>query len=126
MRFFISTGLAIWLASALVNAGTTCTVSTSGDHSSNIEAAFSKCKNGGTVVFPSGTTFNMKSVVSVTGLKDVTVQFDSTVNLPSYDIKFTKEKAFFYIEGDNIHWSGSGAFYGNGQGWYVSTRSFTL
>lgn len=130
MYFFISTSLALLMASAAVNAAS-CTVASSngGDDASNIESAFSKCNNGGIVVFPGGTTYNLESVVSISGLQDVTVQFESTVNLPEYNTKFEDEKAFFYIAGDNINWSGSGTFNGNGQGWcvcYCILRCFLL
>lgn len=108
------------LAYISVAQAATCTVASTsgGDDTPNIVAAFNKCNNGGTVSFAKGTTYNMKSVVTLTGLKDVTVSFQGTVNLPAYDTKFEDEKAFFYLAGDNIQWSGSGTFNGNGQGWY--------
>ncbi|KAI9014333.1 pectin lyase fold/virulence factor [Phycomyces nitens] len=108
------------LLASFSQAATVCTVTTSstGDDAVSINAAFESCKNGGTVVFPSGSTFNMKTVVSATGLQDVTVKFSSTVNLPTYNTAFESEKAFFYLAGDNINFSGPGVFYGNGQGWY--------
>ncbi|ORZ01671.1 pectin lyase fold/virulence factor [Syncephalastrum racemosum] len=108
------------LAYASVAQAATCTVASTGggDDTPNIVAAFNNCNNGGTVSFAKGTTYNMKSVVYLTGMKDVTVSFQGTVNLPTYDTKFEDEKAFFYIAGDNIQWTGSGTFNGNGQGWY--------
>lgn len=98
----------------------TCTVKSSGgDDASAIENAFKSCNNGGIVKFTKGATYNLKSVVSIEKAQDVTVDFQGTVNLPSYNTKFQNEKAFFYIAGDNIQWTGSGTFNGNGQGWYV-------
>ncbi|ORZ01670.1 pectin lyase fold/virulence factor [Syncephalastrum racemosum] len=107
-------------AATMAHAATTCEVKSSGgsDDASNIVDAFTQCKNGGTVSFPKGATYNLKSVVSVDGLQDVIVDFQGTVNLPDYDTSFEDEKAYFYIAGDNIQWSGSGTFNGNGQGWY--------
>ncbi|KAL1935289.1 hypothetical protein VTP01DRAFT_4429 [Rhizomucor pusillus] len=114
---FVSAALAILFAASPAFAAT-CTVSTSGDAAEAIESAFKQCASGGTVVFTKGATYNMKSVVSVTDVKNVKVQFEGTVNLPAYNEDFEDEKAFFYIEGDNITWKGSGVFNGNGQGWY--------
>lgn len=113
---FVSAALAILFAASPAFAAT-CTVSTSGDAAEAIESAFKQCASGGTVVFTKGATYNMKSVVSVTDVKNVKVQFEGTVNLPAYNEDFEDEKAFFYIEGDNITWKGSGVFNGNGQGW---------
>ncbi|KAI8137320.1 pectin lyase fold/virulence factor [Fennellomyces sp. T-0311] len=97
----------------------TCTVQQSGsDDASNIVSAFKSCNKGGTVKFPKGKTYNLKSVVTIEDLQDVTVDFQSTINLPSYNTKFQNEKAFFYIEGDNIQFKGPGKFNGNGQAWY--------
>ncbi|KAL0073415.1 glycoside hydrolase family 28 protein [Phycomyces blakesleeanus] len=121
MHFFGTGAIASFLLLATAaQAATVCTVKTSskGDDAVSINAAFESCKNGGTVVFPAGATFNMKSVVSASGLKGVTVKFDSTVNLPAYNTAFAKEKAYFYLAGDKIIFSGKGTFYGNGQGWY--------
>ncbi|ORY97707.1 pectin lyase fold/virulence factor [Syncephalastrum racemosum] len=97
----------------------TCTVKSSGgDDASAIETAFKNCNKGGIVKFTKGTTYNLKSVVSIEKVQDITVDFQGTINLPSYNTKFEKEKAFFYIAGDNIQWTGGGTFNGNGQGWY--------
>ncbi|KAI9031612.1 pectin lyase fold/virulence factor [Phycomyces nitens] len=122
MHFFGISSIAsiLLLGISATQAATVCTVKTSstGDDSVSINAAFAACKNGGTVVFPAGATFNMKSVVSATGLSNVNVEFGSTVNLPAYNTAFQSAIAYFYLAGDKIHFSGNGVFYGNGQAWY--------
>jgi polygalacturonase len=98
----------------------TCTVKTGGDASVNIANAFNACKNGGTVVFTKGATYNANGLINVTGLKNVNVQFYGTLNLPAYNTKFQGATAFFKIGGDNIHWEGAGigAINGGGQVWW--------
>ncbi|KAL0088316.1 glycoside hydrolase family 28 protein [Phycomyces blakesleeanus] len=121
MHFFgTGTIASILLLATAAQAATVCTVKKSGngDDAVSINAAFSACKNGGTVIFPAGAVFNLKSVVAAADLKGVTVKFDSTVNLPSYNPSFAKQKAYFYLAGDKINFSGKGTFFGNGQGWY--------
>ena len=112
----ITVSLALFFVSSAF--GKTCVVQQSGsDDASNIVSAFKSCNKGGTVKFPKSKTYNLKSVVSIEDLQDVTVDFQSTINLPSYNTKFQSEKAFFYIEGNNIQFKGSGKFNGNGQAW---------
>ncbi|KAI8372481.1 pectin lyase fold/virulence factor [Blakeslea trispora] len=107
------------LASA-AQAATTCTVSTGGDAAKSIASAFEACKNGGTVVFTKGATYNLKSLVDVSNLKNVKVQFYGTVNLPGFNSKHAGQNSYFRIKGDNIHWDGgnTGTFNGNGQKWW--------
>ncbi|KAJ8662589.1 hypothetical protein O0I10_001550 [Lichtheimia ornata] len=119
MKFFLSSAAILLLSVQQALAAKTCAVKSSGgDDASNIVDAFNNCNNGGTVEFTKGTTYNLKSVVSVEKLQDVTVKFEGTINLPTYNTKFEDEKAFIYLAGDNIHFSGAGTINGNGQGWY--------
>ncbi|EPB86984.1 hypothetical protein HMPREF1544_06202 [Mucor circinelloides 1006PhL] len=109
------------LAASFAQAATTCTVAKdASDDATTITAAFNACKNGGTVVFTKGQTYNLKSLVSVTGLKNVNVQFYGTVNLPAYNTKFDGQSSYFFIKGDNIKWDGKniGSFVGGGQDWW--------
>lgn len=109
------------LAASYAQAATTCTVAkSSSDDATTITAAFNACKNGGTVVFPKGQTYNLKSLVSVSGLNNVNVQFYSTVNLPAYNTKFDGQSSYFFIKGNNIKWDGQGVgnFVGGGQDWW--------
>ncbi|GAN05773.1 exopolygalacturonase precursor [Mucor ambiguus] len=109
------------LAASFAQAATTCTVAKDAkDDATTITAAFNACKNGGTVVFTKGQTYNLKSLVSISGLKNVNVQFYGTVNLPAYNTKFDGESSYFFIKGDNIHWDGKnlGSFVGGGQDWW--------
>lgn len=120
MKFFLSSAAILLLSVQQALAAKTCAVKSSGgDDASNIVDAFNNCNNGGTVEFTKGTAYNLKSVVSVEKLQDVTVKFEGTINLPTYNTKFEDEKAFIYLAGDNIHFSGAGTINGNGQGWYV-------
>ena len=120
----ITAGVALLFASCPVSFAAptrradTCVVKSSGgDDTSVIVDAFEKCNNGGIVQFPKGSTYNLQSVISVEDLKDLTVDFQGTINLPKYNTKFEDEKAFIYLAGDNIHFSGAGTINGNGQGW---------
>ncbi|KAI8341602.1 pectin lyase fold/virulence factor [Choanephora cucurbitarum] len=107
------------LASA-AQAATTCTVATGGDAAKSIASAFEACKNGGTVVFTKGATYNLQSLVEVQNLKNVNVQFYGTINLPGFNSKHAGENSYFRIKGDGIHWDGGkvGTFNGNGQKWW--------
>ncbi|KAI9262290.1 pectin lyase fold/virulence factor [Phascolomyces articulosus] len=125
----ITAGVALLFASCpsilaaptpLSRRATTCTVKSSGggDDTPNIVDAFESCNNGGTVEFPKGSEYNLKTVIYIEKLQDITIDFQGTINLPSYNTKFEDEKAFIYLRGDNIHFSGAGTINGNGQGWY--------
>lgn len=127
MKFFLSSAAILLLSVQQALAAKTCAVKSSGgDDAANIVDAFNNCNNGGTVEFTKGTTYNLKSVVSVEKLQDVTVKFEGTINLPTYNTKFEDEKAFIYLAGDNIHFSGAGTINGNGQGWCVVVDSLSF
>ncbi|OBZ83117.1 Exopolygalacturonase rpg16 [Choanephora cucurbitarum] len=98
----------------------TCTVSNKGNVANNIVSAFNNCKNGGTVVFTKGVTYNLNDLVQVQGLKNVNVHFYGTLNLPDYNTKYNGKSAYFIIKGDKINFDGgnTGVFNGNGQKWW--------
>ncbi|KAI9498417.1 pectin lyase fold/virulence factor [Zychaea mexicana] len=123
--FHITAGIALLFASAPAFAAparraTTCTIESTGggDDTPNIVKAFTNCNNGGTVKFPKDAEYNMETVIYIEDLQDITVDFQGTLNLPKYNTKYEDEKAFIYLRGDNIHFSGPGTINGNGQGWY--------
>jgi hypothetical protein len=100
------------------SAATTCTVATtSGDAASNIAAAFESCKSGGTVSFPKGNSYTLKSMLSISGLQGTTVDFAGTINLGGYDTSLSGGSAYLTIKGDSITFAGGGTINGNGQGW---------
>jgi polygalacturonase len=100
-------------------ASKTCVVSkSSSDDATTIAKAFSDCKNGGTVSFPKGNTYYLKSMLKISGLKNVNVDFAGQIVLPSYDKKFKGGSAYLQIDGDNVKFYGGGTINGNGQAWY--------
>ncbi|KAL0095418.1 glycoside hydrolase family 28 protein [Phycomyces blakesleeanus] len=91
------------LLSKIPEAGCTCVVGHSGNNNkvAPIIKTFQDCNNGGTVVFPAGQAYNVKSALELQGLK-----------------KIVKGKGYMYFNGDNIHFSGRGIINRNGQGWF--------
>ncbi|OBZ90404.1 Exopolygalacturonase rpg16 [Choanephora cucurbitarum] len=116
----ISSALAIVTVLASAAQAATCVVSNSGNVANNIVSAFSNCKNGGTVVFSKGTTYNLNDLVTVQGLNGVNVQFYGTLNLPAYSSKFKNQSAYLIIKGQKIKFDGgnTGVINGNGQQWW--------
>ncbi|RCH88260.1 hypothetical protein CU097_008268 [Rhizopus azygosporus] len=115
----IATVLLLSLGFNEVAAGKTCVVAKSkSDDAVTITQAFNNCKTGGTVYFPKGNTYYLKSMVSISGVKNVNVNFAGQLVLPPYDSKFKGKESYIEIKGDNIHWSGGGTITGNGQAWY--------
>ncbi|KAL0097373.1 glycoside hydrolase family 28 protein [Phycomyces blakesleeanus] len=110
----------VFLLSTIAEAGRTCVVGHSGNNNevAPIMKAFKDCNNGGTVVFPAGQTYNVKSALELQGLKNIVVKFDSIINFPRFNPKIQKGKGYMYFNGDNIHFSGRGTINGNGQGWF--------
>jgi polygalacturonase len=97
----------------------TCTVQKSStDDALTIAQAFKDCQTGGTVIFPKGTTYYIKSLILIENLSNVNVQFGANVVLPNYDTKFNNGEAYFELRGENIHFEGSGTFVGTGQQWW--------
>ncbi|KAG1488874.1 hypothetical protein G6F54_011832 [Rhizopus delemar] len=101
-----------------VAAGANCVVSRSGgDDANNIISAFNKCKNGGTVTFTKGVTYNLKSMIEITGLKNVNINFAGGINLPARASKFQGQNHYIQLKGDNVNMYGGGTINGNGQAW---------
>ncbi|KAG2182018.1 hypothetical protein INT43_006944 [Umbelopsis isabellina] len=118
MKSFLSVTAALALLATAAQA-TTCTIPTSGkDDTASIQSAFKSCATGGTVVFTKGANYYLKSLITLSGLKGTTVQFDGTLNLPAFSSSFENQGAYITVSGDSVHWSGSGTINGNGQGWY--------
>ncbi|KAG0762657.1 hypothetical protein G6F57_007000 [Rhizopus arrhizus] len=102
-----------------VSASTTCTVaSSSGDSASNIVSAFTKCKSGGTVVFTKGVTYNLESVVTISGLTNVNINLAGTIKLPSRSTSWQNLDHYIQLQGSGINMYGGGTINGNGQAWY--------
>ncbi|KAG0946864.1 hypothetical protein G6F57_005602 [Rhizopus arrhizus] len=102
-----------------VAAGANCVVARSGgDDANNIISAFNKCKNGGTVTFTKGVTYNLKSMIEITGLKNVNINFAGGINLPARASKFQGQNHYIQLKGDNVNMYGGGTINGNGQAWY--------
>ncbi|GAA5807979.1 hypothetical protein MFLAVUS_001360 [Mucor flavus] len=118
---FLSFGLSliasIILASS-VDAATCVVAKSSSDDSITIAKAFNDCKNGGTVSFPKGNTYYMKSVLKIEGLKGVTVNFNGQIVLPAFNKSFKGGNAYISIKGDHINFTGGGTINGNGQTWW--------
>lgn len=96
-----------------------CTVKKSAtDDALSIAQAFKDCQTGGTVVFPSGQSFYPKTLMTITSLQNVNVQFDGNIVLPNFSTKFDGGLAFLQLEGNNINFDGGGTFVGTGQQWW--------
>jgi polygalacturonase len=120
---FLSFGLSLIASLALassVQAGAkTCTVAkSSSDDAITIAQAFNDCKTGGIVDFPKGNTYYLKSMLAISGLKGVTVNFQGQIVLPAFDKKYKGGNAYISIKGDQINFSGGGTITGNGQTWW--------
>lgn len=121
---FLSFSLSLLASLALtssVNAavtGKTCVVAkSSSDDAVTIAQAFNDCKNGGTVSFPKGNTYYIKSYVAISGLNGVTVNFAGQIVLPPFNKSFKGGNSYISIKGSNINFSGGGTIVGNGQTW---------
>ncbi|KAG0750550.1 hypothetical protein G6F61_000675 [Rhizopus arrhizus] len=102
-----------------VAAAANCVVApSSGDAAANIVSAFNSCNNGGTVTFTKGVTYNLNSVVTIQGLKHVSVNFAGTINLPARSSSFKNLDHYIELKGDNVQVFGGGTVNGNGQAWY--------
>ncbi|CEG80474.1 Putative Polygalacturonase [Rhizopus microsporus] len=102
-----------------VAAAKTCVVAKTGnDDTAAIVKAFNDCKTGGIVSFPKGKSYNLNGMIELSGLKDVTIDFQGQIVLPGWDKKYKGGNSYISIKGSNIHMSGGGTIVGNGQGWY--------
>ncbi|CAO3690722.1 unnamed protein product [Rhizopus stolonifer] len=90
----------------------------SSDDALTIADAFKKCATGGTVTFTKGTTYNLKSVVTVQNLKNVNINLAGTINLPARSSSFSGGNHYLQFKGSNINMYGGGSINGNGQAWY--------
>lgn len=93
-----------------------------------IVEAFERCGHNGKVVFEN-TTYNVDSVMNITGLSNVEVDLKGTLlwgtNISywlnhSLPVGYQNQSSAFFFGGDNIyfHGNGYGTFDGNGQDWY--------
>lgn len=96
----------------------TCVVAKSdSDDAITILEAFEKCKTGGTVVFPKDSTYNLNSIVTTSGLKNVNINLAGTINLPVREESYRNGDYYIQIKGTNIKMYGGGTINGNGQAW---------
>ncbi|RCH79431.1 hypothetical protein CU097_001107, partial [Rhizopus azygosporus] len=117
----LSSGLSLiaTLLLATSAAAKTCVVGNNkADDSIAITKAFNDCKTGGTVSFPKSGTWYPKSLINVSGLNNVRIDFAGHIVLPPFDPKYKGGSAYLKIQGNNIHMSGGGTITGNGQSWY--------
>ncbi|KAG0749297.1 hypothetical protein G6F57_000053 [Rhizopus arrhizus] len=115
----VTTLLLLSLSANGVAAATTCTVAKSGsDDTAAITKAFSDCKNGGTVVFSKDTTYNLNSILILSGLKNVNIELAGTIKLPGFDKAVKGLKSYIQLIGTNVKMYGGGVINGNGQAWY--------
>ncbi|EIE81316.1 hypothetical protein RO3G_06021 [Rhizopus delemar RA 99-880] len=97
----------------------TCVVAKSdSDDAITILEAFEKCKTGGTVVFPKDSTYNLNSIVTTSGLKNVNINLAGTINLPVREESYRNGDYYIQIKGTNIKMYGGGTINGNGQAWW--------
>ncbi|CAO3673986.1 unnamed protein product [Rhizopus stolonifer] len=110
------------LASVLfsaISAEKTCVVGHNNkDDSFAIIQAFNDCKTGGTVSFPANGKWYPKSLIKVTDLENVKINFAGHIILPPYDAKYKRKPAYFELTGKNINMFGGGTITGNGQTWW--------
>lgn len=105
----------------VVQSAKTCIVQKSNsDDALTIIQAFNDCKDGGTILFPKGSSFYPKTLISISNLKNINVQFYGNFVLPNYNTQFDGRPAFFELKGENINFDGNGAgtFVGTGQQWW--------
>ncbi|KAG1443209.1 hypothetical protein G6F56_010759 [Rhizopus delemar] len=97
----------------------TCVVANSKtDDAITILEAFEKCKTDSTVVFPKDSTYNLDSIVTLSDLKNVKIDFAGTINLPAYAKQYQGGDYYIQFKGSHIKMSGGGTINGQGQAWY--------
>lgn len=116
LSFSLSFIATLILASS-VDAATCVVAKSNSDDSVAIRKAFNDCKNGGTVSFPKGNTYYMKSAIEIDGLKGITVKFNGQIVLPVFNKSFKGGNSYISIKGDRINFAGGGTIVGNGQTW---------
>ncbi|PSR90662.1 putative galacturan 1,4-alpha-galacturonidase C [Coniella lustricola] len=118
--------------------GLECSLTPLGNNQDDVPqilAAFSRCNNGGTVVFPEGETFYIASRLNPV-LHDVTIEWKGewlfSDNLTywrnnSYPIAFQNHHAGFILSGERIHLNGynTGKINGSGNTWYTTEAGDT-
>lgn len=99
-----------------------------GDAAPYIIQAFKRCGRNGKVIFDN-TTYNVNTVMNITGLSNVEVDVRGTLVWStdidywlnnSIPIGFQNQSSAFFFGGDEVWWHGNGygTFNGNGQIWY--------
>ncbi|KAG9729510.1 glycoside hydrolase family 28 protein, partial [Aureobasidium melanogenum] len=115
----------------LANGGTTNDVP-------NILKAFSKCGNGGDIIFPEGQNYYIASKLNPI-VNDVNINWGGIwtfspdiaywrQNSSTYPIAFQNHAASFILTGDHIRINGygTGGIHGNGDTWYTAEAGHTL
>jgi galacturan 1,4-alpha-galacturonidase len=115
-----------------------CTVLPLGNRTDDVPqilSAFSRCNNGGTVVFPAGETYWIAQRLNPV-LHDVTIQWDGTWLFSddidmwrnnTYHIDFQNHWTAFALSGEriSIDGNGTGGINGNGNAWYDVEQKVT-
>ncbi|RKO89516.1 hypothetical protein BDK51DRAFT_28088, partial [Blyttiomyces helicus] len=79
------------------------------DDFANVNAAFTTCNGGGTVV---------SSPIAATGLSNVDIVIDGTVTFPYNNANWNSQLPYWQIQGTNVHISGTGSVTTDGQLWW--------
>ncbi|KAH8662403.1 glycoside hydrolase family 28 protein [Xylariales sp. PMI_506] len=104
----------------------TCTPTTYGnsqlDDTPYIEAAFASCGNGGVIVIPAGTTYSIRSMLTITPCTNCDFQIEGTLKSSTDYTYWSTQPAIIYVngvKGAKIHSvTGSGVIDGDGQSSY--------
>ncbi|RKO88720.1 pectin lyase fold/virulence factor [Blyttiomyces helicus] len=90
-----------------------------GNDTDSVISAFTRCQNGGTVIFSANSSYNIYSNLKINKLKDVDIVIDGDILFPYNGGKWDlKRGAYFSIEGSNVHISGNGSMSSDGQHWW--------
>ncbi|RKO84950.1 pectin lyase fold/virulence factor [Blyttiomyces helicus] len=88
------------------------------DDHTNVMAAFTTCKAGGTVVFSTGTDYQVMTPIQAKGLQNVGIVIDGTITFPYNNAQWDAELAYWQIAGSDLHISGTGSITADGQMWW--------
>lgn len=95
-----------------------------------ITSAIASCGKGGTIVIPSGTTYNLKSTLDFAGCVDCDFQLEGTLKFSSSTSTWKGQTAMINIKNiDGLRFrsvTGSGVIDGNGQDAYAFLSFFFL